>query len=73
MYKGEAPAGGRSCISVTSRLINLKLSGNATFLYLFHFTEKDFFFKSTLRLSYRYATFSRPRSPKGEAEILMLI
>ena len=39
------------------------------FLYLFHITEKTFFWKSTLRLSCRYATFSRLRSPKGEARL----
>jgi hypothetical protein len=43
------------------------------FLYLFNITENTFFWKSTLRLSCRYATFVRLRSPTCEAEILMPI
>ena len=43
------------------------------FLHLFHITEQAFFWKSTLRLSCRYAIFPRLRLPKGEAEILMPI
>ena len=40
------------------------------FLYLYNITEKTFFWKSTRRLSCRYATFARLRSPTSEAEIL---
>ena len=42
------------------------------FLYSFHITEEVFSWKSTLRLSYRYATFARLRVPTSES-VLMLI
>ena len=52
------------CNSVTLRLISLKFSGNFTFDIYFTSQNRYFFFKSTLRLSCRYATFARLRSPK---------
>jgi len=43
-YKGEALGGGRSCISVTSRLIKIKFSGNATF-YIYFISQISIFLK----------------------------
>ena len=64
--------GGRSS-TYFCNLIILKFLANATFLYLFKTTEKTFFSKSTLRLSWGYATFVRLRSSTSKAEILMPI
>ena len=61
------------CNYVTSRLISLKFSGNVTFYIYFISQKKHFFWKSTLRLSCRYAIFPRLRLPKGKAEILIPI
>ena len=46
-YKGEASGGGRSCFSVTSRLIILKFSGNATF-YIYFISQKRYFLENVL-------------------------
>ena len=43
------------------------------FWSLFHIKEKLFFWKSTLRMSYRYATFVRLKLPISEAKILVPI
>ena len=58
-----------SFISVTMRLINLNFLGNPTFWCSFHIIKKIFFEKSTLSLSFRYATFARLRFHNSEAEI----
>jgi hypothetical protein len=59
--------------NLTCRLISLKFSGSVTFHIYFISPKRYFFEKGTLRLSCRYATFARLRSPTSEAEILVLI
>jgi hypothetical protein len=46
-HQGKASGGDRSCISVTSRLIILKFSGNATF-YIYLISQKIYVFEKVL-------------------------